>query len=248
MVIITGPNMAGKSTYMRQIALIVLMAQIGSFVPAESAEIGVVDRIFTRIGASDDLASGQSTFMVEMSEVADIIKHATPKSLLILDEIGRGTSTFDGMSIARAVVEYAADKSKIGAKTLFATHYHELTDLEHDIEGVKNYNIAVKKRGFDITFLRKIVRGCADDSYGIEVGKLAGLPEPVIRRAKEILSDLEAGAGVPRTTDKYIRGPEKTNSAIIEELSKIDANTLSPLEALSVLHSLSLRARQAPEE
>ena len=191
--IITGPNMAGKSTYMRQIALIVLMAQIGSFVPASSAEIGIVDSIFTRVGASDDLASGQSTFMVEMNEVANIVKNATSKSLLILDEIGRGTSTFDGMSIARAVLEYCADKKKLGAKTLFATHYHELTVMEDLLDGVRNYNIAVKKRGDDITFLRRIIPGGADDSYGIEVAKLAGVPHSIIERAKEILKELESG-------------------------------------------------------
>ena len=185
--IITGPNMAGKSTYMRQVALIVLMAQIGSFVPASSAKIGIVDKIFTRVGASDDLSQGQSTFMLEMTEVADILKNATAKSLIVFDEIGRGTSTFDGMSIARAVLEYTADKKKIGAKTLFATHYHELTELENTVDGVKNYNTSVKKRGDDITFLRRIVRGGADDSYGIEVAKLAGVPDSVIKRAKQIL-------------------------------------------------------------
>lgn len=190
--IITGPNMAGKSTYMRQVALLTIMAQIGSFVPATSAQIGVVDRIFTRVGASDDLASGQSTFMVEMREVAEILHHATPASLLILDEIGRGTSTYDGMSIARAVIEYVADTRKIGARTLFATHYHELTVLENLVDGIKNYNIAVKKRGDDITFLRKIIPGGADDSFGIAVAKLAGVPEPVIERAKTVLADLEA--------------------------------------------------------
>ena len=183
--IITGPNMAGKSTYMRQTALIVLMAQLGSFVPASSASIGVVDGIFTRVGASDDLTSGQSTFMVEINEVAHILTNATSKSLLILDEIGRGTSTFDGMSIARAVLEYIADKRRLGAKTLFATHYHELTDLESVLSSVKNYNIAVKKHGDEITFLRRIVPGGADDSYGIEVSKLAGIPESVIERAHE---------------------------------------------------------------
>lgn len=191
--IITGPNMAGKSTYMRSVALIVLMAQIGSFVPAKSAEISICDSIFTRIGASDDMTTGQSTFMVEMNEVAYILKNATKDSLLILDEIGRGTSTFDGMSIARAVLEFVADKKKLGAKTLFATHYHELTVLEDDLDGVKNYNIAVKKRGDDITFLRRIVRGAADDSYGVEVAKLAGLPASVINRAKLVLKELECG-------------------------------------------------------
>ena len=190
--VITGPNMAGKSTYMRQVALIAIMAQIGSFVPASYARIGIVDRVFTRVGASDDLSSGQSTFMVEMSEVADILNYATRSSLVILDEIGRGTSTFDGMSIARAVIEYIADKKTLGARTLFATHYHELTALEQLLDGIRNYNIAVKKHGDDITFLRKIIPGGADDSYGIEVAKLAGVPNPVIRRAKRILKDLES--------------------------------------------------------
>ena len=189
--IITGPNMAGKSTYMRQTALIVLMAQIGSFVPAKSANIGLVDRIFTRVGASDDLASGQSTFMVEMSEVANILRHATKDSLLILDEIGRGTSTFDGLSIAWAVVEYIAGSSLAGAKTLFATHYHELTELEGKLPGVNNYCIAVQEKGDSIIFLRKIIKGSADRSYGIQVAKLAGVPEVVIERAKEIAAELE---------------------------------------------------------
>ncbi len=194
--IITGPNMAGKSTYMRQVALIVLMAQVGCFVPASYAKIGVVDAIYTRVGASDDLSSGQSTFMVEMSEVASILKNATAKSLLILDEIGRGTSTFDGMSIARAVLEYIADRKKLGAKTLFATHYHELTELEEIIPCVKNYNVAVKKRGEEITFLRRILPGGADDSYGIEVSKLAGIPRWVIDRAHQVLEGLESSGQV----------------------------------------------------
>ena len=188
--IITGPNMAGKSTYMRQTALIALMAQIGSFVPAKSANIGLSDRIFTRVGASDDLASGQSTFMVEMTEVANILRNATSKSLLILDEIGRGTSTFDGLSIAWAVIEYISDSRLLGAKTLFATHYHELTELEGKIDNVNNYCIAVKEKGDDIVFLRKIVKGGADKSYGIQVAKLAGVPELVIGRAKEIVEEL----------------------------------------------------------
>ena len=190
--IITGPNMAGKSTYMRQVALIVLMAQMGSFVPARAARIGLTDRVFTRIGASDDLASGQSTFMVEMAEVASILKYATSRSLLILDEIGRGTSTYDGMAIARAVLEYTANPKRLGAKTLFATHYHELSAMEDKLPNVKNYNIAVKKRGDQMIFLRKIVPGAADDSYGVEVAKLAGLPTPVINRAREILEELES--------------------------------------------------------
>ena len=184
--------MAGKSTYMRQTALIVLMAQMGSFVPARSARIGVVDRIFTRIGASDDLSAGQSTFMVEMSEVAELLKNATRNSLLILDEIGRGTSTYDGMAIARAVLEFCADRKRLGCKTLFATHYHELTELEGQLDGVKNYNIAARKRGNDVVFLRKIVPGGADQSYGIEVAGLAGVPDKVIERARAILKELEA--------------------------------------------------------
>ena len=188
--IITGPNMAGKSTYMRQTALIVLMAQIGSFVPADAAKIGLVDRIFTRVGASDDLASGQSTFMVEMTEVANILRNATRNSLLILDEIGRGTSTFDGLSIAWAVVEYISNPKLLGAKTLFATHYHELTELEGKLPGVNNYCIAVKENGDDIVFLRKIIQGGADKSYGIQVAKLAGVPDMVIERAKELAEEL----------------------------------------------------------
>ena len=189
--IITGPNMAGKSTYMRQVALIVLMAQIGSFVPASYAKIGVVDKIFTRVGASDDLSMGQSTFMVEMMEVASILKEATKNSLVIIDEIGRGTSTYDGLSIAWAVAEYIADKEKCGAKTLFATHYHELTELENKLDGVKNYSIAVKEKGEDIIFLRKIVEGGTDESYGVHVARLAGVPQNVTKRANEILRSLE---------------------------------------------------------
>ena len=244
--IITGPNMAGKSTYMRQVALIVLMAQIGSFVPASSAEIGIVDSIFTRVGASDDLASGQSTFMVEMSEVANIVTNATKKSLLILDEIGRGTSTFDGMSIARAVLEYTADKKRLGAKTLFATHYHELTVMEDIIEGVNNYNIAVKKHGDDITFLRRIVPGGADDSYGIEVAKLAGIPDNIIDRAKEILADLESGksSDIPVKPKHEDNGFEQlslmpgVNPAVADKLNSVDLNTLTPIEAMNLLYEL----------
>ena len=247
--LITGPNMAGKSTYMRQVALIVLMAQIGSFVPAKAARIGLVDRIFTRIGASDDLTAGQSTFMVEMSEVADILTNATARSLLVLDEIGRGTSTFDGMSIARAVIEYAADKGKLGAKTLFATHYHELTDLEGSLDGVKNYNIVVKKRGFDITFLRKIVRGPADESYGIEVAKLAGVPSEVFLRAKEILDAIESGdtVMVPHAIRAMAEKREETRGSsrvLIEQLAKLNADTLTPIEALGMLHQFSLDAKK----
>ena len=242
--IITGPNMAGKSTYMRQIALIVLMAQIGSFVPASSAQIGIVDSIFTRVGASDDLASGQSTFMVEMNEVANIVKSATSRSLLILDEIGRGTSTFDGMSIARAVLEYCADKKKLGAKTLFATHYHELTVMEDLLDGVKNYSIAVKKRGDDITFLRRIVPGGADDSYGIEVAKLAGVPNTIIGRAKEILAELESGRA--ETVVKKSNPDEDAQlsllgvaqSPVIDKIKNVELNTLTPIEAMNLLYEL----------
>lgn len=251
--IITGPNMAGKSTYMRQVALIVIMAQMGSFVPASSAKIGIVDKIFTRIGASDDLASGQSTFMVEMNEVANIIENATPKSLLILDEIGRGTSTFDGLSIAWAVVEYIADKKKIGARTLFATHYHELTELEEKMEGIKNYCIVAKKRDDDIVFLRKIVRGGADESYGIEVAKLAGVPDGVIKRAKVILSALEE-KGTVQVKGKIKKEPvpeidsvqfdfsEQPKNLLIEEIKKIDINVLSPIEAMNKLFELKKKA------
>lgn len=240
--IITGPNMAGKSTYMRQVALIVLMAQMGSFVPASSATIGVVDSIFTRVGASDDLASGQSTFMVEMSEVANIVKSATSKSLLILDEIGRGTSTFDGMSIARAVLEYCADRKKLGAKTLFATHYHELTIMQDLLDGVKNYSIAVKKRGDDITFLRRIIPGGADDSFGIEVAKLAGLPNSIINRAKEILKELESGSNAPTVIKEKSEDMQmsliSTDNAVVERLSEVDLNTLTPIEAINLLYEL----------
>ena len=241
--IITGPNMAGKSTYMRQVALIVLMAQMGSFVPARSARIGLVDRVFTRIGASDDLASGQSTFMVEMAEVASILKYATAKSLLILDEIGRGTSTYDGMAIARAVLEYTANPKRLGAKTLFATHYHELSALENQLANVKNYNIAVKKRGDQMIFLRKIVPGATDDSYGIEVAKLAGLPAPVIARAREILSELEAeGAPAPavrsREPEDQISMLDLTGQQAIQALRAIQVETLTPIEAMNELYKL----------
>ena len=242
--IITGPNMAGKSTYMRQNALIALMAQIGSFVPAAECHVGVVDAIFTRIGASDDLSAGQSTFMVEMTEVAEILKNATSKSLVVLDEIGRGTSTFDGMSIARAVVEHISDPGKgLGCKTLFATHYHELTDLEGTIAGVKNYNIAVKKRGEDITFLRRIVRGPADDSYGIEVAKLAGLPGSVTRRAHEVLRALEASAPKNKVEQMDFDALQEyaspaVPSEMMEQLEALDVETLTPIEALNFLYEL----------
>jgi len=241
--IITGPNMAGKSTYMRQVALIVLMAQMGSFVPARSAKIGLVDRVFTRIGASDDLASGQSTFMVEMAEVASILKYATSRSLLILDEIGRGTSTYDGMAIARAVLEYAASPKRLGAKTLFATHYHELSTMEDRLPNVKNYNIAVKKRGDQMIFLRKIVPGATDDSYGIEVAKLAGIPNAVISRAREILEELESEGG--RTVVVQAKEPEDqvsmldlTGQQIISALNAITVETLTPIEAMNELYKL----------
>ena len=244
LLLITGPNMAGKSTYMRQVALITLMAQIGSFVPAAEATVGIVDKIFTRVGASDDLASGQSTFMLEMNEVAYILRNATKKSLIIYDEVGRGTSTFDGMSIARAIVEYTASR-KIGAKTLFATHYHELTSMEQEFDGIVNYNIAAKKRGDNITFLRKIVRGSTDDSYGIEVAKLAGLPNEVIKRAKEVLASVEESAKNIRLTDREEKTEEKddslisfddlVNEQVVEEIKNTDINTLSPYECMSLI-------------
>ena len=243
--IITGPNMAGKSTYMRQVALIVLMAQMGSFVPARSARIGLVDRVFTRIGASDDLASGQSTFMVEMAEVANILKYATARSLLILDEIGRGTSTYDGMAIARSVLEHAANPRKLGAKTLFATHYHELSTIENELPNVKNYNIAVKKRGNDMIFLRKIVPGATDDSYGVEVAKLAGLPNTVVNRAREILKELEsenrrpAAPAIPEEDDQ-ISMLDMTAQRIQTALEAITVETLTPIEAMNELYKLKL--------
>ena len=252
--IITGPNMAGKSTYMRQIALIVILAQMGSFVPASSAQIGVCDAIFTRVGASDDLATGQSTFMVEMNEVATILKNATASSLIVLDEIGRGTSTFDGMSIARAVLEYVCKKRTLGAKTLFATHYHELTAMEGMLDGVKNYSIAVKKRGDDITFLRRIVRGGADESFGIEVAKLAGVPDSVVRRAKAILKELEANKiEIDFKAEEAVQEePEEIQynfaSEAREELIRIlqatDVNTLTPIEAMQTLNDLVQKSRR----
>ena len=249
--IITGPNMAGKSTYMRQTALIVLMAQIGSFVPARSANIAIVDRVFTRIGASDDLSAGKSTFMVEMTEVAEILANATRNGLLILDEIGRGTSTYDGMSVARAVLEHCADKKKLGAKTMFATHYHELTALEDEIEGVKNYNISAKKRGDDIIFLRKIIPGGADDSYGIEVAGLAGVPDTVIKRAKAVLKELEnecrgelrRHAGTQDNTNQ-LSLMDMGGNEVTAILNSIDLNTLSPLEALSLLFDLKKKVSE----
>lgn len=247
--IITGPNMAGKSTYMRQVALITIMAQIGCFVPAASARVGIADAIFTRVGASDDLAAGQSTFMVEMAEVADILKNATSNSLVILDEIGRGTSTYDGMSIARAVVEFVANKRTLGAKTLFATHYHELTVLEDLLDGVKNYNIACKKHGDDITFLRRIVRGGADESYGIEVAKLAGVPNKVVKRAKQILAELANMAPAEPQSRKSVKQEEEApvqmtltppgEAEALERLRQIDVNTLTPIECMNELFELA---------
>ena len=257
--IITGPNMAGKSTYMRQTALIVLMAQIGSFVPAETANIGIVDRIFTRVGASDDLASGQSTFMVEMTEVANMLRNATSKSLLILDEIGRGTSTFDGLSIAWAVVEHISNGKLLGAKTLFATHYHELTELEGKIDSVNNYCIAVKEKGDDIVFLRKIVKGGADKSYGIQVAKLAGVPESVIARAKEIVSELSEADITTRVRDISVQSADTKKKMkkydevdlaqmslfdtvkdddVLKELEELDVAHLTPMDALNTIHRL----------
>ena len=256
MLIITGPNMAGKSTYMRQVALITLMAHIGSFVPAKEANIPIVDRIFTRVGASDDLASGQSTFMVEMSETAYILRNATAKSLVILDEIGRGTSTFDGLSIAWAVVEYLCDKSRVGAKTLFATHYHELSELEGHIEGVENYCISVKEHGEDVIFLRKIVRGGADRSFGIHVARLAGVPHPVLVRAHEIQARLEVsdinqkGIGqnileeAPKREDEQVNLFDFAKTEIINELQNIDVMALTPMDAINKLFLLREKARK----
>jgi len=258
MSIITGPNMAGKSTYMRQTALIVLMAQIGSFVPAESADIAICDRIFTRVGASDDLASGQSTFMVEMTEVSNILRNATKQSLIILDEIGRGTSTFDGLSIAWAVVEHISNNKVLGAKTLFATHYHELTELEGVLAGVNNYCVSVKENGDDIIFLRKIVKGGADKSYGIQVAKLAGVPEPVIERAKELVEEL-SNLDLAKHTKNILASDKKhkpiprqndveatqlsffattKDDDIISEIKAIDLGLLTPIDALNVLYKL----------
>ena len=250
--------MAGKSTYMRQTALIVLMAQIGSFVPAAKADIGLVDRIFTRVGASEDLASGQSTFMVEMTEVANILRNATSKSLLILDEIGRGTSTFDGLSIAWAVIEHISNSKLLGAKTLFATHYHELTELEGKIDNVNNYCIAVKENGDDIIFLRKIVKGGADKSYGIQVAKLAGVPESVTDRAKEIVEELVQTDITSRIKDIAVLGAPKPKAKkyddvdlaqmslfdtvkdddVLKELKELDLGNLTPIEALNTLYQL----------
>ncbi len=244
--IITGPNMAGKSTYMRQVAIITVMAQIGSFVPAKEARLGIVDKVFTRVGASDDLASGQSTFMLEMSEVASILRNATKKSLIVYDEVGRGTSTFDGMAIARAVVEYTHSK-KIGAKTLFATHYHELTSMEEEFDGIVNYNIAAKKRQDTVIFLRKIVRGGTDDSYGIEVAKLAGVPSEVVKRAKEILASIESGSATHSPSPKNAAEPafdlfatitNENESCACQKLRSTDINTMTPIECMNLLFEL----------
>jgi DNA mismatch repair protein MutS len=237
--LITGPNMSGKSTFIRQAALIVLLAQIGSYVPAASARIGVVDRIFTRIGAQDEIHAGQSTFMVEMVEMANILHHATPRSLLILDEVGRGTSTYDGVSIAWAVVEYIHNHPRLRAKTLFATHYHELTQLADLLPGVRNYNVAVSEADAQVVFLHKIVPGGADRSYGIHVGQLAGLPRPVVQRAGEILAQLEASSGKavkinPMARQQLALFPE--TNPLLEELKKLDVNALSPIEALNKIY------------
>ena len=264
--IITGPNMAGKSTYMRQTALIVLMAQIGCFVPADEANVGICDRIFTRVGASDDLASGQSTFMVEMTEVANILRNATKNSLIVLDEIGRGTSTFDGLSIAWAVVEHISNQKLLGAKTLFATHYHELTELEGTMSGVNNYCIAVKEQGDDIVFLRKIIKGGADKSYGIQVAKLAGVPDTVIIRAKELLAELsdaditakakeiaEANGGLSQR--KAVPKPDEVDlqqmslfdtvkdDDIIRELGELELGNMTPIDALNTLYRLQTKLK-----
>ena len=269
--VITGPNMAGKSTYMRQVALIVLMAQLGSFVPADDADIGICDRIFTRVGASDDLASGQSTFMVEMTEVANILRNATKNSLLVLDEIGRGTSTFDGLSIAWAVIEHISNNRILGAKTLFATHYHELTELEGTIAGVKNYCIAVKEQGDEIVFLRKIVRGGADKSYGIQVAKLAGVPDAVISRAKEIAQELTeadistkareiAKANATITQHKAVPKPDEVDLSqltffdtvkdddIIRELEELELDKMTPMDAMNALYRLQTRLKNRWKE
>lgn len=247
--IITGPNMAGKSTFMRQVALIVIMAQCGSFVPASYARIGICDKVFTRVGASDDLAMGRSTFMVEMNEVADILKNATKKSLLILDEIGRGTSTYDGMAIARAVLEHVASKKLLGAKTLFATHYHELCDMEGTVDGVKNYSVVVKKRGEEIVFIKKIVKGSVNDSYGIDVARLAGLPDNVVKRARKVLAEIESKKPRPEATSLKPRSDQMSLGAMAEdellrELKATDPNTLTPIEAMSKLYELCKRAKE----
>jgi DNA mismatch repair protein MutS len=243
--LITGPNMAGKSTYMRQNALIVIMAQIGSFVPASYASVGIVDRIFTRVGAFDDLASGQSTFMIEMVELANILNNATPKSFILLDEIGRGTSTYDGFSIAKAVVEFIHNKDRVGVRSLFATHYHQLTAVEGVLKRVKNYHIAVKEEGNDLVFLRKIIPGATDKSYGIHVARLAGVPLKVTQRAKEILKEMENGSSITRGKDsaRYTQvvlfgAEEKKESPVVEELKSLNVDAMTPLEALNALAAM----------
>jgi len=253
LIILTGPNMAGKSTYLRQVALIVLLAQIGSFIPADSATIGLVDRIFTRIGAREDIAAGQSTFMVEMVETANILNNATPRSLIILDEIGRGTSTYDGLSIARAAAEYIHNYPKLGAKTLFATHYHEMVELAGFLPRVKNFNIAVAEEGGEVIFLYKIVPGGVDKSYGIHVAKLAGLPKSVIHRAQEVLDELEEDSSRTRGVAKGRRRKKEPvpqlsffgqKSSLLEELEKLEIDSLTPLEALTKLYELQKEARE----
>lgn len=249
--IITGPNMAGKSTYMRQVAIIVLMAQIGSFVPAKEADIGVVDRIFTRIGASDNLSQGESTFMVEMNEVSNIIKNATKNSLIILDEVGRGTSTYDGLSIAWAIVEYIA--KNIRAKTLFATHYHELTQLEKEIENIKNLTVLVEERDDEIIFLRKIVEGSTDKSYGIEVAKLAGIDNKIIDRANEILTKIEQKQQLIKENNHIQEKYHQYNlldykkDYLIEKIKKLDVSNITPIEAINILYNLKTEAKALEE-
>ncbi|MBA7637979.1 DNA mismatch repair protein MutS [subsurface metagenome] len=258
LIVLTGPNMSGKSTYLRQVALIVLLAQIGSFVPASSATIGLVDRIFTRIGAREDIAAGQSTFMVEMVETANILNNATPHSLIILDEIGRGTSTYDGLSIARAVAEYIHSHPELGAKTLFATHYHEMVELASFLPRVKNFNVAVVEEGGDVIFLYKIVPGGVDKSYGIHVGKLAGLPKSVVHRAQEVLTELEGNhktlAESPYKAKRRPKAPPPQQislfgqkSPVVEELEKLDIESLTPLEALTKLYELQKKAREVTD-
>ena len=253
LIVITGPNMSGKSTYLRQVALIVLLAQIGSFVPAASASIGLVDRIFTRIGAREDIAAGQSTFMVEMAETANILNNATPRSLIILDEIGRGTSTYDGLAIARAVAEYIHSSPRLGAKTLFATHYHEMVELAGFLPRIKNFNVAVSEEGGEVTFLHRIIPGGADRSYGIHVGKLAGLPKSVVRRAQEVLDELEegsreAGKSAPRKRRKQEPSVQMSffgpKSPLVEELENLDIESLTPLQALTKLYELQKKAKE----
>jgi DNA mismatch repair protein MutS len=250
LLLITGPNMAGKSTYLRQVALIVLMAQMGSFVPADSARIGIVDRIFTRVGAADDLSAGQSTFMVEMSETARILDTATSRSLLLLDEVGRGTSTYDGLSIAWALAEYILDRGHLGARTLFATHYHEMTQLETLREGIKNYTVLVQEKGQDVLFLRKIIQGKADRSYGIQVAKLAGIPKPVLDRAKNILFQLEQDTSSTNVSlsDEPVNPLTEHSSpkphVILEEVKQMDLFSMTPLEALNRLADFKARLNE----